>query len=209
MPPRAALIRSLAASEVAGRLAFRGCSNAGRGVSPSPCTRGDARRRSAAPPSEPRPRSRIGAAARPLPPRAGGARAPGRSWYEAGGCGRSSHVGRHAHAGRRRPRRIGWHMPTSSSPCSCAPSRPLRLGEDQVGSEPRLALGRPLRPAREPPRRRPRRLRRLPPEVPTRAVRACFCPASTWRQSPPSPSPRHHSLGFGRVRTLAWCSCST
>ena len=67
--------------------------------------------------------------------------------------------------GRARARRSASRRRTSSSPCSCARSRALRPRRAvERGARPLVALGRPVRPAREPARPRargPARARRV------------------------------------------------
>ena len=187
MPPRRGAHPLARGERGGGGSPSAGCSSAGRGVSPRPCTperRQAALRRAA---ERPRPRSRVGAAARPLPPRAGAA-------------GR-----RRPLAGTASPARARWSRGT---PCSRGPASGRAASEAHAYLE-LAVLVRALQGLSDSARieSAPNRTRsgpasstcartsstapsttcaRLPPEVP-QAVRACFCPASTRRRAHPRP----------------------
>ena len=136
-----------------------GCSSAGRAASPSPARRSAARRRSAGPPSGRRPRSRASSS----------------RW--AASCSSSSRRAPRAAPGTASPgpgEVVEWDAVLKRAGVVAAPHRvahaylelavlvrALQGLADSARLEsapgPRLALGRPLRPAREPARRRPRR----------------------------------------------------
>ena len=122
--------------------------------------------------------------------------AEGRSWYGEPGPGevvtwdavlRGPACGRAASGGTCLPR---------ARRARARPPGPLRLGEDRVGSNRRLALGRPLRPAREPPRRRPRRPARACRLKCLRQYEPASAPRARGAQSPPRPHQGFPSLGF-------------
>ena len=156
-----------------------GCSSAGRAGEADPVTAG--RRAGGAAPRRRarRDRARRASSVRSAATCSSSSRstAEGRSWYGEPGAGELVDWSAVLDRAGVPSRRCGSRRPTSSWPCSSARSRACGGGAHRLGAGPLVALGRPVRPAREP--ARPRRSKTCARSPPSRVARSPSSARST------------------------------